>query len=88
MPYTFSLTLRSFYVTIYLDILVINTSTTLTNIFMESQSSATLLLEYFINAPLSSKLRCPKLHLSMQPLVLPLNHIKVYRLILLLWDDL
>ena len=44
---------------------------------MESQSSSPLLLKYLINDPLASKLRFPKPHLAMGPLVLPHNHIKV-----------
>ena len=77
IPYTFVLSLRSFYGTSKLDILVINTSKTHTNILMQSQSSATLLKNYLINAPLASKLRCPKIQFSMRPLVLSHSHIKV-----------
>ena len=48
---------------------------------MESQNSATLFLKYFINTPLAYKLMCQKLNLTMEPLVLPQNHIKVSLLI-------
>ena len=82
MPYTFDMTLRSCYGTRYLTILVINNYTMLTNILMESKVLVTLLLEYLINAPLSSNLICPKLHLAMGTLVLPQNHIRAPRLLL------
>ena len=88
MPYTFGLTPKIFYGTRNLSILVINTSTTLTNILMDSQSSATLILEYFINDPLAYKIRCPKLHLAMGPKHFPHNHIKVSQFIFLVWYDL
>ena len=76
MPYTFGLTWISFYGTRELDIIVINTSTTITNILMQYESSETLIIKYLINAPLASKLICPKLYLAMVPLVLPHNYIK------------
>ena len=82
MPYTFRLTLRSFYGNIKLAILVINTSKTFTNILMEPKISTTLLLKYLINAPLASKIRFQKIHLHIGPSVLPHNHIKVSQLIL------
>ena len=78
IPYTFGITLRSFYGTINFSIPGINTYTTLANIFMESQSSATLIIKYLINEPLESKLIFTKLHIYMGPLLLPHNHIKFY----------
>ena len=78
MPYTFRLPLRSLYGPSNLDILVISTCTTLTNILMESQISSTLLLKYLINSPLPYKIIFPKYHLDLGPLVLPNNQIKVY----------
>ena len=59
----------------------INTSTKLSNILMNYQSSATLHLNYLINSPPSSKLRFPKIYLAMGLLVFPHNHIKVSWLI-------
>ena len=81
IPYNFILTLRKFYCARYLAILVINTFTTLENEWMESQSSAILLINYFINYPFASRLGYPKIHLAMVPLVFPHNHSKVSRLI-------
>ena len=81
IPYTFGMPLIIFYGTSSLSILVINTSTTATNILVDSQISSTLLLYYFINAPLESKIICQKLHLAMEPLVLTHNHINVSWLI-------
>ena len=77
MTYTSGLPLRSFYSTSDLAVLVINTSTTFTNLLMGSQSSATLLLNYLINVPFAYNLICPKLQLAMVSLVFPHNHIKV-----------
>ena len=77
MPYDFGLPMISFYGNIYLYILVINTSKMITHILIESLSPATIILEYLINDPLALKLICPKLNLTMGPLVFPHNHIKV-----------
>ena len=77
ITYTFVMTLRSFYGTRYLSILVVSIYATLTNIFIDPQISATLLLNYLINAPLAPKLRCPITPLAMIPIVLQHNHIKV-----------
>ena len=65
ISYKFRMTLRNVYGTRDLAIFVINTSTMLTNILIEYQSSATLLLEYLIVVSLASKIRCLKLHLAM-----------------------
>ena len=77
MTYTFRFPLRSFYYTSNLYIFVINTSTTITNILMDTQILAKLLLKYLINDPIESKIGCTKLHLAMGPLMFLHNHIKV-----------
>ena len=88
IPYTSGFPLRNFYGTRNLAILVINTSTTLTNILMESQQSATLLLKYLINDPLASKLICKN---STWPCDHSCCHTNISRslyLIWFFWDDL
>ena len=57
MHHNFKLPPRSFYGTNYLAINVINNSKKTTNILIESQSSAKLLLYYLINYPLAFKLQ-------------------------------
>ena len=79
-PNTFGMPLRSFCVTSNLDILVINTSTMLKNIYVVPKFSNTN-SKVLDQCRTCIKAKISKIHLSMGLLMLPHNHIKVSRLI-------